>query len=366
LETALTYGENLRSKIIMGCGEDFAQTGLQAIADSILAIANRECCPASGTPGAVSGSGSGGSGTSAGDYESGEDIDENTFPDGFESYAAYRVYKCNVASFLVARIRDDIQNLQTVNIVGTAVVALMPLVAPLLATPIPFDELIAVVVILGVAIGYAGGILGDIEDGITNSFDDLVCSLVSAGNSEDAETALELAFSDAIEAETGDALTQTYAKQIFNSFVSADSLRGLFEKDDTRIYPTVSCDCAEGCVLSGVEVVVGTASSDTNDGTDRTLVITSDDDPDYPGVRQAILLDIPEGCSFAFITTEWSGSPPAGSGVRLFRCDDSDLTTDFPLSSGNLYPSASWKWFYVWNGNTTPFAIQVTFRVADC
>lgn len=167
--------------------------------------------------------------------------DEEDYPPGFDSYAEYRTYKCAIANRLIEGMRLDMTWLAA----GTIVTLAGTILVATLLTPIPFDEILAIV---GFALALlAQGILGATGAAVADELDDsrqeLVCILYDALDATAAKTAI-LDFMDS-------ALTTTQAA-LFSSVWSFAAVNALFDKNvllETSPLPSdVVCDeCTSEC-----------------------------------------------------------------------------------------------------------------------
>lgn len=169
--------------------------------------------------------------------------DEEDWPPGFDTYAEYRTYKCAIANRLIEGIKTDMTWLAGASIVtlaGTILVAT-------LLTPIPFDEILAIV---GFSLALlAEGILGTVGAAVATEIDDsrqeLVCMLYDAVDADSAKSAV-LDFMDA-------ALTATQMA-LFAAVWSFAAVNALFDKnvllETSPLEDDVVCDaCTSECEI---------------------------------------------------------------------------------------------------------------------
>ncbi len=169
--------------------------------------------------------------------------DEGDFPPGFDTYAEYRTYKCDIANRIIQGIQTDIDWIEG----GTLLTLTFSVFIATLLTPIPGDEILALIgfavalLLQGVLVATASAISDEIEA----SRQDLVCLLYDAVDADTAKAAVT-SFMTA-------ALTATQMA-LFASLWSFASVNALFTKDvlleASPLSGAVVCDeCASECVL---------------------------------------------------------------------------------------------------------------------
>lgn len=175
--------------------------------------------------------------------ESGNQDDEEDWPPGFDTYAEYRLYKCDIANRIIEGIRVDVVWLAA----GTIVTLASSILVATLLTPIPGDEILALV---GFALALlAQGVLATVGASLQSDIDaerqELVCLLYDAADADSAKTAV-LDYLDSV-------LTST-EMALFASLWGFASVNALFDKnvllelsplDD----PVVCSACSSECEL---------------------------------------------------------------------------------------------------------------------
>lgn len=118
----------------MGCLEDL-NTSLELIASRLECVCNAVL-------GGSAARGSGGSGTFAAPEAS--FVDNGTdFPDGYTDRAEYDTSKCDLSQFVIDRFLGDLAKLRQINVAGQAAQTLSTILVVTLVTPIPFDDILA-------------------------------------------------------------------------------------------------------------------------------------------------------------------------------------------------------------------------------
>jgi hypothetical protein len=174
---------------------------------------------------------------------SGNEDDELDWPPGFDTYAEYRAYKCDIANRIIEGIRVDVVWLAA----GTIGTLAGSIVIATLLTPIPGDEILALV---GFALALlAQGVLASVGASLQSDIDterqELVCILYDAVDAGTAKTAV-LDYLDSV-------LTVT-EMALFSSLWSFASVNALFDKDvlleTSPLASSVSCvACDSECII---------------------------------------------------------------------------------------------------------------------
>lgn len=182
--------------------------------------------------------------------------DELDWPPGFDTYAEYRSYKCDIANRLIEGIRVDAVWLAA----GTLVTLAATIVVATLLTPIPGDEILALV---GFCIALLlQGVLSTVGSGLASDLSaerqELVCLLYDAVDADTAKTAV-LDYLDSV-------LTVS-EMGLFASLWGFASVNALFDKsvllETSPLSSPVSCGaCSSECELcfatNGDEDINGT------------------------------------------------------------------------------------------------------------
>lgn len=256
--------------------------------------------------------------------------DEEDFPPGFDTYAEYRAYKCDIANRIVQGIQTDIDWIEG----GTLLTLTFSIFIATLLTPIPGDEILALVgfvvalLLQGVLVATAAAVSTEIDD----SRQELVCLLYDAVDADEAKDAVT-SFMDA-------ALSTTQAA-LFDALWGYASVNSLFFKDvlleASPLPGAVVCTaCESECVMCdtspggteedwGVFTITGPTTVDMVNGQVATVrwgICDFNTSPDTevfcgPGVELA---------SYALT----GFTPWGGEGYRLY---DSDLVNVYNSST---------------------------------
>lgn len=357
-------------EVIMSC-----TTG-QEIADAIRYLANKlgssGCCGGLG-PIVLTGSGVGGTGVLE---EAASEIDDTGWtgevPAGFEDWAEWKTNKCNAASYILTQWQEDIARAQTINFVGgTALPALLEVLAVTLFSPIPGDELIilAGLIILAISEGVIEDALTAIANCLTDNHDDLLCALYMGGTVGAIQTEVGTLFDTCLE---NIAQPAGYiARQFVNNWMNNDNLNRLFEKNEAVNYPAADCAACEiiDC-LDYIDINYGTLISWTRDGDEVTMVIESVPEPGQE-TRQGFYFQIsPEqpDCAFCYVSEAYNGVGATNLAGWFVRCDDSVVTrTPLPTNDGTFCADLTmWRAIKVWNASTDTYQATFVFNSMAC
>lgn len=115
--------------------------------------------------------------------------EEGDYPPGFDTYAEYRTYKCDVANRIIEGIKEDMEWLAA----GTLVTLTATGLVAALLTPIPFDEVLLLVgfVVSLLLQGVLTGTATAVADEIDTERESLVCLLYDAENATAAKASVK-------------------------------------------------------------------------------------------------------------------------------------------------------------------------------
>lgn len=175
-------------------------------------------------------------------------------PDPFTTWDEYRDYRCAVANVLLDDFTADIQWLQTVDLVALSAAG----VAAGLLSPIPGDEIIALIALLvsAVGLGYAAAALQNLEDAILAVRDDLVCDLYTGSDLSTIASDFTATLETEVDNQTADPIERTLIKQIAAAWRPNDALNDLLvfdEKYNNAPYDQTDCaTCQAICQVSTI------------------------------------------------------------------------------------------------------------------
>lgn len=176
------------------------------------------------------------------------------YPPGFGSQGEYETYKCDVATWLVDSARDSVGWMLTVDLVLITALAF----GAGLLTPVPGDEIIALIGLILMALVESSGALDAWYDAYVNNRAEMICAIYQSTSVSDAKSAGFAVLDAGIDAETSDLVVRVLLKQTARILTRNNSLNKLFEKDEFTDFPTGNCS---GCVCVW-EISQGTGTID--------------------------------------------------------------------------------------------------------
>jgi hypothetical protein len=254
--------------------------------------AQQQCCDG---PASTGTGGSGGQETTPSDG-----VDNGSVPPSttsFPTYNEYLTYKCNVANAIVDDADATTNAMAAIawgSLFGLPIAEIVVILAATWVTPVPGDEIIAMMAFLALWGGAFQPVFDNIEQAIDNHRQSLVCALYVASDPANAKEDYLDALYDAIDVEsTPGSLLNTVSKGVAKIFVTFDNVNKLFTEDTSRTYPTGSIDCStcpnicemyfadDGTiqVINGLNVSVESAD---NGGTGRVELWLNTDGTDSP------------------------------------------------------------------------------------
>lgn len=224
-------------------------SGLEALAAAIAGqqsggcSINIDCCSGSGGR-----SGSGGSGSTAPSNEGITEGEPSTDPppDGFDEWSEYFTNKCSMATYLVGTLSDDLGRLGSIDFELKTIGTLATIMIALLLNPIPGDEILGLAAILIGIVTVASDLLRNMQTVVGSNSQDLICALYTAKSSYEAESAIQVTFSDAWDnSEFGGGSFDWAAKLVFNTMVTSAMTNKLFQLQTSVSLPEGDCSYCE-------------------------------------------------------------------------------------------------------------------------
>lgn len=228
-----TWEYNFKNEeVVMACN-DTTNEFLERMALALEGLLNKPCCSTGGS--GIVNAGSRGAGISAqppNGYNE-DEVPPDTPPAGFDTWEEYRTHKCNVAHDIIKNLKIDLLSLS--NLLpedDTFTEILLALVAVIL-TPIPYDDLAALVGLLTVAaIEYS--FLASLSALIQENAQSLICQLYSAPDSETAKNNTIQAINDIIDGMSIIDAGKEWLKNIVVHLLVTDSTNKLFTPGPTE------------------------------------------------------------------------------------------------------------------------------------
>lgn len=244
------YGYNFELKeVIVACGD----SGLQDIANALLALAQSQQNIANATVitsgGCCDNRGSGGSGTTGVPYSPVETGSPGigTPPEGWDTWEEYLADKCAVATYIVNMMARDLGDLALRELFSLKLEVLASIIAVTIATPIPFDDIIAIAAFI-LAIGEIIVITSAV-DIINNNKPELICELYSGENATDSRDRFLTLFGTLAEDYAGNPVTAFAISTLVSYWLGADSVNRLYNRDTTFNYPPGDCSTCGAMIV---------------------------------------------------------------------------------------------------------------------
>jgi hypothetical protein len=335
------YNLDWRYSLVSSCdnGTQLADA-IRYLADQ---MASTGCC---NTPGTVGGPGTGGSGNTTSPPI--DDIDpQGDPPEGYETWTAYRVDKCNKAWWLVNTISDDLARMGQLQFAGATALSLLPLLAAFLLDPIPGDELFLIAGLLITMAFYGATTLQQTRESFNDAKSNIVCELYNANGPDAGKTAALSSFREQIESDTADLVVVEYGVQLISLMLSWDGLNKVYEFQEGVTYPTGDDDCS-GCIeqefiWTGLDLVDAYRLDEV-----WTIIVTSMANPTFNLSEAAV--SHANAAKYINISevTDLTGSPdpdglgvfPVGGGQSVYAWADRD---DYYGSTSQNGYSARWN-----------------------
>lgn len=333
-------------EVLMACNEE-TTTILQGILDQLTALVNKPCCPATGT--GTGSRGAGGSAAAPNPYDDGGEPGD--FPPGFEDRDEWKSHQCDMAEDILNALKADLLGLSGLSYAAATPTGMVGLLIGILLTPIPFDDLIALLGFL-IYTGYNYSLLATMATQIEASQDELRCILYSAGSVETAQSDLMAELTEIADAAFTLEADKVWVMETIGFMVPTDSLNRLFAD-----VPTISqgADCS-GCAESGISpwtVVYGNA---TNTSPDNPIGGEGVYEPGYGCLLNArhFGVSFAQPASVNLFTVDGVVPPICSGGPTFFYYSD-DNFTDL-ISSTNSAPQFDpavgiRSMYVVWDGS---------------
>lgn len=334
-----TFDYNLQlNEVIMACND----TGLSEIAAAITLLATVNINNAGGC---CDRRGSGGAGTIAppfSDVFQGNPSVDPPPPD-FDDWSDFTEYKCSIAWNIVETLQSDLGEMALLNLGNISISSLAALIAVAIATPIPFDDIIAIAgLLLAVAaeimIASALSILNDNEE-------DLVCALFNGSSASGSRDNFLSLFNEFATSGIADPVSRFAVNSLMAYMLTSATVNRLYEEDLTRVWGVRDCTACQEAGWAFQTLPSGQLSG--------TLVSGSMESNSLNFVAQAVLELAGDPCQGTYLLVVLT--PPGGKS-----------TSSISLAGGSLSPSTcgvDWQWVrqsdgQVFNINNGTYAID--------
>jgi hypothetical protein len=303
--------------------------------------------------------GSRGAGQFAADPEPQTDTPEDHAgdpPEGFASWAEYRQYKCDWATYIINQVISDIAVGALLAASYTSVGALAPILVLHLLSPIGWAEIIAIAGLF-VIIWAAGVNVSLLSEVIEEDKDGFICDLYTGSDVGNSISN----FADRVNSRVDEApvlgalpeILRDQVKQLIKSYATVDSFNRLFRKSPEIIPTGNDCSaCNEEEEPGSYTVILGSETS-TNPANPITGLGASDP---YAGCSSArgFTINFHQGVNIDAVIMPENWSPCPGLAMFWYYSAE-DYTT--VISSGNSFPQDG--------GGTTGFAVRCLYVVGN-
>lgn len=343
MEIAFEWCDQLLAKLVeetmTTCGE-FTEA-LDGIATVL-----KQYLPSASGGGVNCGCGSGGAGGVAEEFSPVVDDGVNA-PPGFPDRGTYEAYKCTKSKEILDSVIADLTVMTTWDLAaalaGAGISGAAGILATILLTPHPFDDLLAIVVALaaGVAVAVsAATVVQCIIDTLTAEYASLVCFMVEASDASDAASAVRGHVANNL---TCTGLVASLAGNLVNPVISNSSFNELFTSYDGEDFSGVINDCGCGCpdfvAAWGVDNGDGTITAES-DGTHwRVAIMVTATDYQFDGIYHC---GTKQEITYSGDTP---GSPHPTDGWRAYDNDGTILyqSSSVPWPSNQCARAYYWK-----------------------
>jgi len=313
-------------ELLMSCNFPDINPGLEAIAQSLLALAqsnqqntdlirimanNSVCCEQAivnqgggvvhtiTTPGNQN--------TPVYGTQPGLEITPGQFPDGFDSLEEYETDKCQMSNLIFDGWIISLRNLGAIGVFNG--VALAGLIIAALAGAIVFPP--ALIPIMAAAIGILSvevTILAVVANELEENRSYWVCLIYNSDSVDEIVSVIADALDALIATLSVSGPVGVAIKTICLLLLNSDTLNGLMQKQAHLDYPGADCtDCVDPCAVTNITFAIGTVTADDENDESRTVTVESA----LIGAGYHVINAIaPSGCKFnisSYNTTGWVG-----------------------------------------------------------
>lgn len=201
-------------------------------------------------------SGAGGSEAGADPWSPGGDPD--AYPPGFASKEDYDGHKCRAAAKIVGDIIADLQSISVISIAGLTLTAIAGLILAVLATPVPFDDILVIAGVLLFSVLSVSNI-ANLSSDLNDAYDDLVCALLNGEDASESMAGIMTVIQDVIADMGLSSPEESALNTIAASVVTFDAINRLYEPG-AQYEIDYTCNC--GPDTEGYTVVYGVETSD--------------------------------------------------------------------------------------------------------
>lgn len=319
-----TFDTNLHlEESLMSCNDSSIGEALAKIAVALATQSANGCCDRQG---------SGGAPTIAPPFNpeipGNPDIDPP--PTGFDDWEEFNAQKCSIAWNIVETLESDLGEMAILNFGSISLSSLAALLAIAFATPIPFDDVIAIAGLLLTVV--AEIIITTTLSLVNDNEGDLACELYNGQSSSDSRSLFLARFSELVTGGVSDPVEAFAINSLMAYMLGSTAANRLYEKDLTRIWAVRDCDdCQSEWTFSMLP-----------SGQDSGILVSGSMDGDSVLFVASAVLEVgpSDPCPGDYLLVV--NSPPGGA------------VSSITLATGGLSPSAcgvDWQWIETSNGS---------------
>lgn len=276
-----------------------------------------------------------------------DDPTTETTPPGFDGWDDYETYKCAMCSYIISRILQDLSNLSLINLIGMTVVSLAPVIATLVLTPVPGDEIILIASLILAAWGIGEAVATVAYDLVNNASDDFLCALFVSRDVGQAVTNWNNEVTAQMETQGTATLLKPLVSGMLDTFANNTNFNKIFDKDTSLSLTPADCsgcgadECQPELIWDGGDPVVNGTYTQVDDyeydfenGVDgfgnRWAIMNFNQDP-----RTGEWCD--NGIQIASLSLT-GFTPKSPAGYRLYDMDNNLLYSGNTPPNWDLYP----------------------------
>lgn len=232
-------------EVLMACNDEIL-TVFEGILAQLTALANKECCPQTGTG---SGSrGTGGTQQPINPYTDDGELPPSGWPQDETGYGQYKTHKCNAAQDLIDNLQYDLTGLSGLSYAAQTPVGLVGVLITVLLTPVPYDDLVALAGFL-IFTGYNYTLLAEMAAQIEGAEDEIRCILYNSSSAADAETNLITKLEELADAAFTLEADAAWVVEVCSYMVTNDALNLIFANVPTNTTGADCTSCGTGLVF---------------------------------------------------------------------------------------------------------------------
>lgn len=195
-------------------------------------------------------------------------------PAGFDTWEQFKAQKCAIAWDIIDTLASDLGIMIIKNWPSVGLSTIAAILAVTLATPIPFDDIIAICALV-LSVG-ATVLLATALDIVNNNKGDLVCELYNGTSASDSRANFLLRWGQLVDGAPISSIVAFALKTLMGFMVGSAVVNRLYSLDSDNIWPVGPSDCSEcGCDALFVNMENGGFLTEKLNDTDFRAVFNS-------------------------------------------------------------------------------------------